>query len=60
MVKSKVKIEVFRDSTGAFFIIENGKRRKIGIRELKRLREKEKAGEKAEQLERLRAIGGEY
>ena len=60
MANSKVKIEILRDSTGAFYLIEDGKRRKIGIRELKQLREKEKNKEKAEELKRLLAIAGEY
>lgn len=60
MANSKVKIEILRDSTGAFYLIEDGKRRKIGIRELKQLREKEKNKEKAEELKRLLAIAGVY
>lgn len=60
MAKNDVKIEIFRDSTGAFYLIEDGKRRKIGIRELKQLREKEKNKEKAERLKRLLAIAGVY
>ena len=60
MAKNDVKIEIFRDSTGAFYLIEDGKRRKIGIRELKQLREKETNKEKAERLNRLLAIAGEY
>ena len=60
MAKNDVKIEIFRDSTGAFYLIEDGKRRKIGIRELKQLREKETNKEKAERLKRLLAIAGEY
>ena len=60
MAKNEVKIEILRDSTGAFYLIEDGKRRKIGIRELKQLREKEKNKEKAEELKRLLAIAGEY
>ena len=60
MAKNEVKIEILRDSTGAFYLIEDGKRRKIGIRELKQLREKEKNKEKAEELKRLLAIAGVY
>ena len=60
MANSKVKIEILRDSTGAFYLIEDGKRRKISIRELKQLREKEKNKEKAEELKRLWAIAGVY
>lgn len=60
MAKNDVKIEILRDSTGAFYLIEDGKRRKISIRELKHLREKEKNKEKAEELKRLLAIAGEY
>ena len=60
MANSKVKIEILRDSTGAFYLIEDGKRRKIGIRELKQLREKAKNKEKAEELKRLWAIAGVY
>ena len=60
MANSKVKIEILRDSTGAFYLIEDGKRRKISIRELKQLREKETNKEKAEELKRLLAIAGEY
>lgn len=60
MAKNEVKIEILRDSTGAFYLIEDGKRRKIGIRELKQLREKETNKEKAERLKRLLAIAGEY
>ena len=60
MAKNEVKIEILRDSTGAFYLIEDGKRRKISIRELKQLREKEKNKEKAEELKRLLAIAGEY
>lgn len=60
MAKNDVKIEILRDSTGAFYLIEDGKRRKISIRELKQLREKEKNKEKAEELKRLLAIAGEY
>lgn len=59
MANSKVKIEILRDSTGAFYLIEDGKRRKIGIRELKQLREKKtgkKKNEKAEEWKRLAAI----
>ena len=60
MVKNDVKIEILRDSTGAFYLIEDGKRRKISIRELKQLREKKKNKEKAEELKRLLAIAGVY
>ena len=60
MAKNDVKIEILRDSTGAFYLIEDGKRRKISIRELKQLREKETNKEKAEELKRLLAIAGEY
>ena len=60
MAKNDVKIEILRDSTGAFYLIEDGKRRKISIRELKQLREKETNKEKAERLKRLLAIVGEY
>ena len=61
MAKSKIKFQIFRDARGKFFgIDEEGNRRMLSLRELRQIREKEKAEEKAEMLKRLQAIGGEY
>lgn len=60
MAKSDVKIEILRDSTGAFYLIEDGKRRKIGLRELFKMQQTKREKEKAEEMKRLRAIMGCY
>jgi hypothetical protein len=61
MAKNDVKIEILRDSTGAFYLIdENGKRRKIGLRELFKMQQTKREKEKAEEMKRLRAIMGCY
>jgi hypothetical protein len=61
MAKSKIKLQIFRDACGKFYIFdEEGNRRMLSLRELNHIREKEKAEEKAEATKRLLAIGGEY